>query len=266
MIPSPISQLRILTGEAVRDAARRRIVAGMVVLSLLSLFVVDSCTSCASGPIELNGQEVEAAGLLGFTSILLFGMIALWTVALAGVLAADHLTQTLDDGSARLVLARPVSRGVFALSRLAGSLVVSLGTGAVLLGMSAFFLKVRHEYGFGPAAWSAGVALLGALTVASLSMIASFWLPRLLTFLLVFGTVAGIAFTNWTALAGAELSPFWSAADQFGPPIGTGLALAASLWTSHELDAEPLVVGARLLLWAVFSPALLAVLFSRREI
>lgn len=266
MIPSPLSQLRILTSEAVRDSARRRIVAGMVVLSLLSLFVVDSCTSCASGPVTVNGREVEASGLLGFTSIVLFGMIALWTVALAGVLAADHLTQTLDDGSARLVLARPVGRGVFALARLAGSLVISLGTGAVLLGMSAFFLNARHDYGLLPAAWGAGVAALGALTIASLAMVASFWLPRLLTFLAVFCVVASVAFTNWTALAGAELSTFWAAVDQFGPPIGTGLALAASLWTGQELDAEPLHVCIRLVLWAVFSPALLAVLFSRREI
>jgi ABC-type transport system involved in multi-copper enzyme maturation permease subunit len=266
MTPSPLFQLRVLTGEAVRDAARRRIVAGMVVLSLLSLFVVDSCTSCASGPMIVNGREVETSGLLGFTSIILFGMVALWTVALAGVLAADHLTQTLDDGSARLVLARPVSRSVFALARLVGSLIVSLGTGAILLGMSAFFLKARHDFGLAPAAWSAGVATLGALTVASLAMAASFWMPRLLTFLLVFGVVASLAVTNWAALAGADLGTVWSAADRFGPPIGTGLALAASQWTGYDLDADPLRVGLQLLLWATFSPALLAVLFSRREV
>ena len=266
MSPSPLSQLRLLSGEAVRDAGRRRIVAGMVVLSLLSLLVVDSCTSCASGPVIVNDEEVDASGLLGFTSILLFGMVALWTVALAGVLAADHLTQTLDDGSARLVLARPVSRGVFALARLAGSLIISLGTGAVLLGMSALFLKARHDYGFVPALWSAGIAALGSLTIASLAMVASFWLPRLLTFLLVFGAVASLALTNWAALAGAELSPVWSAVDRFGPPIGTGLALAAALWSGHDLHAVPWRVGLQLLLWAVFTPALLAVLFSRREI
>jgi len=266
MMPSPLRQLRILTGEAVRDAGRRRIVTGMVVLSLLSLFVIDSCTSCASGPVIVDGREVDASEMLGFTSIILFGMVALWAVALAGVLAADHLTQTLEDGSARLVLARPVSRSVFAIARLAGSLVVSLGTGAVLLGMTAFFLKARHDYGLAPAAWSAGVATLGAITVASLAMVASFWLPRLLTFLLVFGMVGSLALTNWASMAGAELSAVWSAADRFGPPIGTGLALAASLWTGMDLEAEPLRVGLRLLLWATFSPALLAVLFTRREV
>jgi ABC-type transport system involved in multi-copper enzyme maturation permease subunit len=266
MTPAAPTQLRILAGEAVRDAVRRRIVAGMVVLSLLSLFVVDSCTSCSSGPLILNDRQVDASGVFGFTSIILFGMVALWAVALAGVLASDHLTQTLDDGSARLVLARPVGRSVFALGRLVGSLIVSLGTGAVLLGVSALFLNARHGYALGPAAWSAGVATLGAVTVASLAMTASFWLPRLLTFLLVFAAVGSMAVVNWAVLAGAELGVVWSAVDRFGPPIGTGLALAASLWSGHELEAEPVRVGLRLLFWATFSPALLAVLFSRREI
>lgn len=263
---APLRAAAALAADAVRDAARRRIVAFMVVLSLLSLLVVDSCTSCAGGSFEVNGREVDAAGVLGLTGIVLYATLMLWTVVLAGVLASDHLRETLEEGSAQLVLARPVGRPTFALARLAGSLAVSLATGAVLLGATAAFLAARYALPLAPAAWGLAVASAASVVFAALAMTASLWLPRLVCFLLVVVAVAAVTGTNVAALVGVDLSGFWSVVERFGPPLGTAIALVAAEWAGRALDASPLAVGARLALWAVFACALLAAAFQRREL
>jgi ABC-type transport system involved in multi-copper enzyme maturation permease subunit len=264
--PTPAVALRVLTADAVRDAMRRRIVGFMVVLSLLSLLFVDSCTSCAGGSFQVNGREVDASAVLGVTGVVLYATMLLWTVVLAGVLASDHLTQTLEDGSAALVLARPVGRGVFALARLFGSLVISLGTGGVLLGATAAFLAARYGLSPTPALWGMAAAVPAAVAFGALAMTASLWLPRLACFVLVLLAVAAVSGANLAAALGAELGGFWAALDRFGPPLGTALALVATGWTGHAIDASPTHVAARLALWAVFAAALLAVAFRRREL
>jgi hypothetical protein len=265
-VPSPFAQFRALAGESFRDAVRRRIAGALVVLSLLTLALVESCTSCGTGTVVVNGVELDAARVFGWTGVLLYAVLALWTVALSGALAADHLQQVLEDGTALLPLARPVGRGSFALARLAGALAVSLGSGALLLAGTAAFLRARYALALGPAAAGGACAALGAAIVASLAMTASLHLPRLATVALVFAGVAVVTGANLASLLGVELSPAWAAVDRFGPPLGTGIALAAAEWTGRALPASGGMVAARLLLWAVLAPALLVVLFRRREV
>lgn len=267
MTPSPLAVFLTLAAESFRDAVRRRVAAALVVLSLLSLVIVDSCTSCGSGTVVVNGQEVDARALFGWTGVLLYGLLALWTVALSGALAADHLEQSLADGSAHLVLARPVGRGCFALARLAGALAVSFGTGALLLAGTAFFLRTRYELAVAPAAAGAACAALGATAIASLAMTASLWLPRFATLAAVFVTVVVIASANAVGLADPErLGGLWALIDRFGPPIGTGIGLAMAEWSGRALGASPALVAARLALWATLGPALLAFAFRRVEL
>ncbi|MDX1649862.1 MAG: hypothetical protein R3263_08400, partial [Myxococcota bacterium] len=123
-----------LSIEAVGDAVRRRIAAVVAAASLVSLLAIDTCTACATGTVVVDGEVREIAALAGATGVATVVVLSLWIVALAAFLASDHLAQTLADGSALLVLARPVGRAPFALARLAGALGVALGAGAVLLG------------------------------------------------------------------------------------------------------------------------------------
>ena len=267
MSPSAGAQLFALSLESFRDAVRRRVAVALAILSLLSLLAVDSCTSCGS-TVQMNGMDVDASRFLGMTGVVLYAVLALWVVAIAGALASDHLQQSLEDGTAHLTLARPVGRGVFALARLAGALAVSLGTGALLLGGTALFLYFRYDLALLPALAGAASAAISALAVASLAMSASLYLPRFATLVLVFLGVVCIAAANGFAVGGAELAPVWGALDRFGPPIGTGIALAAAEWVGQELPSNPspVLVALRLGLWAAFGPALLAFLFRRREI
>jgi hypothetical protein len=265
-MPSAGAQLRALSLESFRDAVRRRVAVALAALSLVSLVVVESCTSCGSGTVQMNGVDVDAAKIFGVTGVVLYALLCLWTVALAAALASDHLQQSLEDCTAHGILARPVGRGVFAIARLAGALAVALGTSAVLLGGTAFFLHARYELGFGPAAFAGLAAAVAAIAFASLAMCASLYLPRFAVLVLVFLTVVCIAAANVAGLGGAELGGVWWALDRFGPPIGTAIGLSAAEWMGRDISADPLLVALRLALWAGFGPALLAFLFRKREI
>ena len=262
-----MSTFGILTAEAVRDASRRRIVAAILVLSFVSLWFVDGCTSCATGQMEVNGQQVEGAELLGWTASVLFGLLSLWTVVLAGVLASDHLTQTLGDGSATLTLARPVSRETFALSRLAGTLAISAGCGAILLGGASAFIFARYGLPLGPALAAAAGCALAALLVAALAMWASLLLPRVANFLLVFVLVGGVATINLVSAVGVELGGTFGVIDAWGPPIGSVLTTALAPWNGGTGAAGSLaLLLVRLGVWAVAAVGLLAWWFRRMEL
>ncbi|MFQ5417856.1 MAG: hypothetical protein ACE5FL_12520, partial [Myxococcota bacterium] len=192
---------------------------------------------------------------------------ALWVMVLGGVLASDHLTETLDDGSACLVLARPVGRATFVLARLAGALGITAVTGAVLLGGAALLLHARHGVPLGAALWAGLACALGVVVVAALAMTASLFLPRIATVLLVLIGVGIIAGVNAVGLSGASQGGVAWGIDRFGPPLCAAVAAALAPWIAPTaLAAEPLTLAIRGLAWAVASVSLLAVVFRRSDI
>ena len=179
MRPAATTIFCALAGEAFRDATRRKIVPVVVVFALLSLLAVDSCTSCAgSSQVVQNGEQVSVDDISGWTGMLIFAVLSLWTMVLAGLLASDHLAETILDGSANLVLARPVRRSEFALARLTGALGIAYVTGAVVLTVSAYLLHLRNGVPLGAAIWAGLACAAGALVVAALAMALSLHLSR----------------------------------------------------------------------------------------
>jgi hypothetical protein len=255
----------LLTGEALGDALRRRIVGGVAVAALLSIAMLESCTGC-SPSLNVNGEVrelVEVRGAFGFTTFLVLG---LWGIALAGVLASDHLRSALDDGSAALSLARPVPRESFALARLAGVMGVTAGAGGLVLGAAASLLATRSGLPLAPAVAGAGACLLGALTVAALAMTASLALPRVATVLLVLGGVGLVALANGVAPF-AERAGWLGAVDAYGPPLASVLALALAPWLEAvQVPGDGVRMTARLVAWAIGAMLALAFAFRRVEL
>jgi hypothetical protein len=267
MKPSPLAQFRTLAGEAVLDAVRRRIVAAIAVVSVLSLMLVDSCTSCAGGELVVNGEVREVASIAGWTGTVTFVVLGLWSIVLAGVLAAEHLAQTLADGSATLALARPVGRGTFAFARLAGALAIAFATGAILLGGTALFLGSRSGLPGGPALLASLSCAVGGITLASLAMTASLYVPRVATVLLAFAATGAVSLANLLAMFRQAPDGVMGAIDRFGPPLCTSIALALSPWTPGvEIPVAPAAVAVRHGLWAAAGIALLWATFRRVEL
>jgi ABC-type transport system involved in multi-copper enzyme maturation permease subunit len=254
--------------EAVRDAVRRRIAAGIVVVCLISVMMLDRCTGCGAGELVVNGESRPLASLAGGVGVATLLVLGLWVVALAGVLGADHLSQTLEDGSARMALARPVSRGTFALARLSGVLAIALAAGLVLLGAADFLLATRSGLPVAPAFAAGAACALSCVVAASLAMAASLALPRAATVLLVFAAVATVAVANATGVASSAGSGGWlGAIDRLGPPMATAMLAPLSAWLPQvTLPIDPALVLVRLLAWAAAGVAALLVAFRRIEL
>lgn len=265
--PSQAGVFALLSREALSDATRRRIVPLIAVMALLSLLFVDSCTSC-SPQVAVQGREADLSSVSGMIGLLVVVVLGLWTQVLAGILASDHLAEPLADGSAALVLSRPVSRGTFALSRLTGAVLLSLGTGALLLSASAFLLQVRQDLPVAPALAASFGCALGVLTVAALATAASLYLPRVATALGVLALVWGVALVNAFGRAGAELGGWLAAVDRLGPPLASTMVLALSPWIAplEVAAAEPTEIVLRAIVWAVASTGLVVLAFRRYEL
>ena len=264
---SAVTNFRLLAAEAVQDAIRRRVVAAIAAVSVLSLLGIDGCTTCAGGSIVVNGESAELPQIAEATGMITFSVLALWCIALAGVLSAEHLTQPLDDGSATLSLARPVGRGAFVFARLAGALAIAFATGLVLLGATAVLLNVRSGLAPGPAVAGAGAFAVGAVTVAALAMALSLAIGRTANVLFVFALVAAITASNMLSLAGREPGGALGWLDALGPPLASSVAVAVAGWVPQvELSADPADLVFRSVLWAGGSLVVLWACFSRVEL
>jgi len=264
---SSMHGLGVLTWEAVLDAVRRRVVTAVAVLSVLSLMVVDSCSGCSTGSVSVNGQEQDLVDVAGYSATLMFTSLGLWVITLAGVLGADHLTQTLEDGSAPLGLARPVSRGVFAFSRLFGCLVIVAIAGSILLGATAMLFATRGGLPLPPAGIAALACGLGAIAIAALAMTLSLYLPRPATWLAVVGTVLLMAMAGGFSAAPVDQAGWLSALAPLGPPLATSMVAGLGPWMDPvELPWGPFDLLPRLLLWDAIALAALFVAFRQREV
>ncbi len=254
-----------LAREAIADALRRRIAFAVALAALASVALLESCTSC-SPSLTVNGELRELTELAGPAGLGSFVLLGLWGIALAGVLAADHLQSTLDDGSALLALARPISRDAFALARLAGVLGLSLGAGALVLGAAIALLSARSGLAVAPALAAAAACALGCVAVAALAMAASLALPRAATLLLVLGGVWLTAFANSLG-SFTEVGGWLGALDRFGPPLASAMALALAPWLDGvAISGDSVRVTARLAAWAIGAVLALVYAFRRVEL
>ncbi len=267
MTASPPRVFATLAREALADAMRRRLVLAVAVASLISLQLVESCTSCGSATLMRDGEVVELPDVAGAGALAVMLMGALWTLLLAGFLASDHLAEPLSDGSASLVLARPVARGRFALARLTGALAIALGSGAVLLAATTALFYARQGLPWWPALPAFAACASGACTVGAFAMLASLYLPRVATVLLVMMGVSAVAAVNVAALFGAELAGVAAAVERFGPPLVSLVALALREWISPGAAAgDWLMPALRQIAWMLASAALLVEGFRRVEL
>ncbi len=259
-----------LVKESVIDAVRRRIVLVIVLVCLLSLVAIDGCTACASVPLSVNGAPVAMPTAAGVNGIVIFVILALWSIVLAGVLASDHLVHPISDGSATLILARPVSRSAYAIARLTGALVIALVTGAVLLAATAVLLHLRVGLALAPAVWGFGAFAAGGLIVSSLAATVSLVLPQSATVLLVLMTVGCTASVNLLMQFGVGLGGVARVVHSFGPPLATSILAALAPWLDPDASAaiggDAVDLALRLALWAAAGVGFLLFAFRRMEL
>lgn len=256
-----------LAGEAFADAVRRRIVPVIAALALLSLLFVDTCTSC-SPTVESDGQLFTVPEIAGAGGLAMLVLLGLWTAVLAGFLAADHLSAPLNDGSANLLLARPISRASYVLARLVGAWAMAAVAGVFVLVATTLLLYLRQGLGVGPAGAAIGFVLVNAVCVAALAMALSLWLGSTLASLAVLASVWGLASLEVATQMGAE---FWGpirALVAFGPPLAAAPIGYLTPWLGAEAppQANLALVATRSVAWAIAGALVLLTAFRRVDL
>jgi ABC-type transport system involved in multi-copper enzyme maturation permease subunit len=255
-----------LAREALRDAARRRALVAAAVASAIAGLAIVRCGNCEAN-VVIQGETLSArAGDLGAVSAMIgIALIALWTYAVAALLASDGLAAALEEGVAEAVLARPVSRDAFVLARLAGVWLGAFALGAALLALAtalsssgaALLPALRAALGVGLGAWS----------VAALAMAVSLSLPRAAT-LLLFGALGlAVVGIEVAALFGARMTGLAGAVAHWGPAWLAGPVGSLAPWLSERsLPGPPEWPYARAIAWAALGTGALVARFRRLEL
>ncbi len=257
--------LALLTREAILDAVRRKIVAVLVIVCFLTMMMLDGCTSCAT-EIKIEGSLFAMVSVPGMAVLIIFTMLSLWVIALSAVVASDHLSNVLEDGSAALVLSRPVTRETYALSRLLGALVVTLGAGAILVGGALYMLVVRGDFPLGPGLMAILCTVLSVISISAFSMVMSLYIGRIPNILLMFTLVAAISATNMASVTTGSPSGVLGIVNDWGPPFATAIVIALAPWAEFEvIGSNTLESILRLLAWTIGAVGLLLYNFRHRE-
>ena len=106
-----------------------------------------------------------------------------------------------------------------------------------------------------------------SLMLVVLAMLASLYLPRIATVLLVMLGVSGVAAINLATLLGAQLGGLTGAIERFGPPLLSSVALALGEWIApRQLPGDAMMLALRQIAWMLASAACLVLAFRREEL
>jgi ABC-type transport system involved in multi-copper enzyme maturation permease subunit len=262
-----MSVFTALTLETLRDGLRRRGLIAALVASALAAFAVQRCGSCDAA-VTLQGRSVTLQGgeLGALVAVTGLAWIAAWTYAVSTLLASDGLATALEDGSAASVLARPVARDTFVLTRLAGIWLGSFALGAALAALAVGLAVARQHVPLAPGLGALVALGLGTWSVVAAAMLASLSLPRPATLLLVIVAGAAVSGIEVAALLGARTDGFAGLVAQWGPAWIAAPVDALAPWLASPLPGPPPWPLVRALAWAALVTAALVARFRRLEI
>ncbi|MDT0276471.1 ABC transporter permease [Blastococcus goldschmidtiae] len=157
-----------VAGLTLREAARRRVLLALAILTLVLLalsgwgfsrFAAESGGTLTSGEARLTASILLNLVMFGYSLI-----AALGTAFLAG----PTLSGETESGIALAVLARPIRRSAFLLGKWLG--LVTFGSVFVVLAGLAQILVVRATVDYWPPDPAAALALLAAQTTVLLTL------------------------------------------------------------------------------------------------
>jgi hypothetical protein len=160
-----------------------------------------------------------------------------------------------------------VSRGSYALSRLAGALGLAIGAGAVVLLVVTVLLHLRLGLAVSPAMTGLAIFAADAWVVAAVAMTLGLVLPRVVALAAVTLFTQLVVVANGLHSVTESTGGFLGALERFGPPLGTALLYALAPWFGSEASfGQWTDAVVRLLFWGAGSSAILVVLFRRMDL
>ena len=158
-----------IAGLTLREAARRRVVLALVVLTVALLALSGwgfSRLAAESGGSALTSGEARLTASI-VLNLVMFGFSLIAALG-AAFLAGPTLSGETESGIALSVLARPVRRSAFLLGKWLG--LVAFGSGFVVLAGLAQILVVRATTDYWPPSPVTALALLAAQATVLLTL------------------------------------------------------------------------------------------------
>ena len=276
-----------IAGLTLREAARRRVLRALAVLTLallgLSAWGFSRLTATNDfGTLTSGEARLVASQLLNLVMFGLSLIAALGTAFLAG----PTLSGEVESGIALSVLARPVRRSTVLLGKWLG--LVAFGAGFVVVAGLAQCLVVQLTVGYWPPQPAGALALLGAQTIVLLTLgllLSSVVSPMASGVVAVglFGAtwVAGVVGGLGHALGNASVERIGTVSQMVLPTDGLWrgamrafqdpalLGQFAEAFEGHPFLSESPLSGAYLAwaaLWVVVVLGLAGVVFQRRDL
>jgi ABC-type transport system involved in multi-copper enzyme maturation permease subunit len=159
-----------VAGLTLREAARRRVVWALVMLTVVLIAL------SAWGFSKLIGLDTELGSMTSgearlvaslLLNLIMFGMSLIAAIGTA-FLAGPTLAGEVESGQALAILARPVRRSAVLFGKWLG--LVAFGCGYVVVAGLTQILVVRATVGYWPPAPAVGLALLAAEVVVLLTL------------------------------------------------------------------------------------------------
>ncbi len=162
-----IRTVRTIAALTIREAARRRVLRAIVVMTVVLLALSAwgfSRLDAEFGTLTTGEARLASSQVLNLVMFGLSLIAALGTAFLAGPTLAGEI----ETGTALAILARPVRRSAVLVGKWLG--LVAFGSGFVVVAGLAQFLIVRTTVGYWPPQPVAGLALLAAQTIVLLTL------------------------------------------------------------------------------------------------
>ena len=134
---SPIIKIAKYT---IADEVRQKSFIVMFVVCALFVFMV---RGCYKGDYMVNGQEIEAGKVVIMVSKLIFHIIAVGVMFLAGLLAMRIFRRDRDDGTQSCVLSKPITRWQYVAGKIFGLWILLMVFMFVLHGIVFLITSIK---------------------------------------------------------------------------------------------------------------------------
>ncbi|MCX5848648.1 MAG: ABC transporter permease subunit [Deltaproteobacteria bacterium] len=129
-MPKELSSIINIAKYTIADEVSQRSFIVMFVISVIFVFLI---RGCYQGNYMVNGQELEAAALVGTVSKITFHIIAVVVMLIAALLSMRVFKRDRDEGMQSCIFSKPITRKQYVTGKILG-----------LWALSSFFMFILH--------------------------------------------------------------------------------------------------------------------------
>jgi len=183
-MPKALFSIINIAKYTIADEVRQRSFIVMFVISVIFVFLI---RGCYQGNYMVNGQELDAAAIVGTVSRITFHIIAVVVMLIAALLSMRVFKRDKDEGMQSCIFSKPITRNQYVTGKILG-----------LWALSSFFMFILHAIIFLTVFIKLNVVMPGYLFASSLCsfnllfvviaiLLLSLMMPDIAAFLCVMG-------------------------------------------------------------------------------